>query len=192
MIERLAKALNLQAGNDEDRQREEVIGRALALLKGLHDALRANPKAAPGTGEGQKQEGSVVSEEYQRGRRINALIDLVSLEGIYPCLTPGVGIPLERRAIYTLPAGIVVRHQAVRDEGGNGHGRSVKDRFLSRIICSLDDILMGQDTDLWEKIMDRSRADLISGSAQLAFNSRSVNEQDRQRIAGVFQRVLDQ
>lgn len=190
LIGRIAKELALQV-EDEDHEREEVIGRALALLKGVHGALQVNSDVAA-TGEGQERDRSIVAEEYQRQRAVNALIDLVSLEGIYPCLSSGVGIPLDRRAIYTLPAGIVVKHQTTRDEGADERNRSIKDRFLSRIIFNLDDILVDQDTGLRGTIMDRSRADLISGSAQLAFNSRAIDEHDRERLASVFQRVIDQ
>ncbi|KAH0562523.1 hypothetical protein GP486_002783 [Trichoglossum hirsutum] len=91
------------------------------------------------------------------------LFDLVSLEGIYPLLSPGVGIPLERRVKSVLPVGVIARQAP---------SSSTKDwsaSLLQEVVDCLQGICLNRRIGLGPICQERVLVDLISACGELAF-----------------------
>jgi len=96
-------------------------------------------------------------------RYIYALLDLISLEGIYQNVTDGLGIPLERRAKPQISSVLKTNKQ---------NGTQVIDRKMLADICACLDKIdqFGIHNDMLALIQDRARADRLTARAELAFN----------------------
>lgn len=120
-------------------------------------------------------------EDAKRRRMLHALLDLISLEGIYPSLSSGVGIPLQQRVISVLPAGVIATQAQTipstvpRDEP-----------LLRRIIGVLLDILLDPRPSIQPIIRGRILPDIISGTSDLAFNPNIMASYDR----SIYERAL--
>ena len=93
------------------------------------------------------------------------------LEGIYPSLTRGVGIPIERRTRSAALPGLVTGRGKKRVE----EVRDRKDvKLLGLVVGRLLELLRGEDSmtggDLLRRAGDRVLVDVIAGCAELAFN----------------------
>ncbi|KAL9609932.1 MAG: hypothetical protein Q9167_005328 [Letrouitia subvulpina] len=75
-----------------------AISRALTHLKNLHDATNLNFEDAA---------DADILNSPQPQKVVQGLIDLIILEGIYPALSPGVGVPIEKRMKSILKGGLV-------------------------------------------------------------------------------------
>lgn len=136
---------------------------------------------------GDSSNGSDQSEAAtnQRSQKaVDALLDLVVLEGIYPSLSFGVGIPVERRLKSALKGGFTTRSLSkVSDE------RSEDQELLTRIVKCLCPISLSKK-GLGSSIQDRMSVDLIAAAGELAF-SPTFNVQERQRFAPTFEEIID-
>ncbi|CUS07347.1 unnamed protein product, partial [Tuber aestivum] len=104
-------------------------------------------------------------------RVIVCLLDLVVLEGIYPSLARGVGIPIERRTRAAALPGLVTGRGTARVE----EARNRKDvELLGLVVGRLLELLRGEgvvaEGDLLRRVGDRVLVDVIAGCAELAFN----------------------
>lgn len=117
-----------------------------------------------------------------------ALLDLIVLEGIYPFLTPGVGIPIEPRTQSLLQgamtAGCVDKSRAVQAQNQDLS-------LLKQVVDQLFSIVQSSENLLRSTINDRSPGDLVSACVDLAFGPRTVDPKTRQSYRVMYQRLLD-
>ena len=100
---------------------------------------------------------------------MDGLLDLISVEGIYPFLSPGVGIPIERRVQSVLRAGFVTRSSFT--SGWSKH----RDKKLLPAICTdLYEIAVGHH--LSSVLRDRTLVDLIAGFGELGYSPSTRHE----------------
>lgn len=116
-------------------------------------------------------------------RTIDGLLDLISLEGIYPNLSPGVGVPIERRVRSVLQGGTTTK--AFENEQKPGLDRP----FLREIVTQLMKIARSSGKGLSVVLQERTLVDLIAALGQLALYP-SVLESRDQEIRD-FKFVLD-
>lgn len=153
IIERLALSHGLKKEEDFST-RSIVIRKALDLLSKIHLSLEASTEVS-----------SVALENLSDRRTLDALLDLVSLEGIYPFLSPGVGIPIERRVKSVIQAGFVTRSSTAQYQDNE---------LLPSICVSLYEIAVSQS--LSSSIRDRSLVDLIAGLGELGYSPLTQHE----------------
>jgi hypothetical protein len=106
---------------------------------------------------------------------VYTLLDLISIEGVYPCLSTGVGIPLEKRVISNLPTGVIARQapEMTSDKPRN-------EKLLYRILSTLTGVLLDEHGEgIQSMIRGRVLSDIISAAADLAFNSREISSEER-------------
>ena len=128
--------------------------KALSLLADINWALA--------TKTGAKLTDGVLRTSDSR-RVIDGLLDLISLEGIYPCLLPGVGVPIERRVKSISQSGVVSRP----------HGPAADPErcsaMLQSIVDTLHGIMIGGQRGVCIALRERNLVDLIAAEAQLSF-----------------------
>ncbi|KAL9033458.1 MAG: hypothetical protein Q9180_005935, partial [Flavoplaca navasiana] len=156
----------------EDR-RQAIIKKALGLLSALHkdycQGLRY-PDYRPTTSRAQKL--------------TDALLDLIVIEGIYPCLETGVGVPMERRLKPVLKGDFVARPLGQRREV------QLHDQQLMRaIIDCLYPILMSRE-GLASNVEARMLVDMIAAVGQAAFSPAFPNDK-RERYLEMFEGILN-
>ncbi|KAL8639522.1 MAG: hypothetical protein Q9228_003450 [Teloschistes exilis] len=135
-------------------QREVVIKKALDLLEHIYQACRS-------TNADVNHIDLVITPKNQK--TIAALIDLIVIEGIYPCLTPGVGVPIERRLKSALKGDFVTTH-ITEDQGD----RASHDQLLDMIVSRMYTMAVSQ-SGLAPSIQERAYVDLMAAASQLAF-----------------------
>ncbi|KMP02697.1 hypothetical protein CIRG_02389 [Coccidioides immitis RMSCC 2394] len=153
----------------DDTPRSRVVQRTLALLSSIHDAFVAeSTDPVPAKRVLGKQQDQAL-EDAKRRRALHALLDLLSFEGIYPSLSSGVGIPLEKRVISVLPAGVIAKNATKASDSTPQYTR-----ILDCIIGSLSHILQDARPSIQPIILGRILPDLVCGTAELAFNSKDL------------------
>ncbi|KAL8850346.1 MAG: hypothetical protein Q9221_004666 [Calogaya cf. arnoldii] len=154
-------------------RRKTVIKKALDLFSGLHNACCQSPQS---------------SDQHfasQRNQKVtDALLDLVVIEGIYPCLSIGVGIPIERRITAVIKKDLVSR-PLNQHQDGQSHDKEL----ITAIIDCLYPILSSRK-GLASNIESRMLADLIAAVGQAAFSSEYAVE-TRQKYLAMFDCLLD-
>ena len=148
----------------EEDSRAWVIRQALALLSSIHTALRAS------------SDPNCIKEllyNSKSRRIIDALLDLISLEGIYPNLLPGVGVPIERRVKSVLQGGVTLRSADVKSSSAGSES------LLSEIIGQLKSIALDSGQGLCSILLDRTLVDLIAAMGQLVFSPFATQFQTR-------------
>lgn len=138
--------------NDESDARFVVIQKALDLLSNIHLSLKSIPGTEPN-----------IFENLSERKVLDGLLDLISLEGIYPFLSPGVGIPIERRVKSVIQAGF-----ATRPSPATGILAHNDERLLPIICIRLHDIAMGRHLD--SVFRDRILVDLVAGLGELCYS----------------------
>lgn len=116
-------------------------------------------------------------------RLIDGLLDLISLEGIYPSLLPGVGVPIERRIKSVLQGGTVT----YLPEGARSPQND--EDLLLEIGSRLSDIGMSSGDGLCSALQARTLVDLVAAKAQLAFAPK--NDTSGGRHALTLEALLD-
>ncbi|KAJ6024132.1 hypothetical protein N7540_004929 [Penicillium herquei] len=171
---------------DDETTRTAVIGKALEILNGIHDAFvtptqssEKSKNVAPGS-----EDPSL--EDAKRRRMLHALLDLISLEGIYPSLSSGVGIPLQQRVISVLPAGVIAKQTV-----GNTSILPRNISLLRHIVEVLLNILLDSRPSIQPVIRGRILSDIISGTADLAFNPNIKSYGEQRKLQGQFVNVID-
>ncbi|MCJ1311959.1 hypothetical protein MMC25_005633 [Agyrium rufum] len=156
VIHRLAVGNGISVGSNSDPRRQ-VIRKALHLIITIHQNLiRA------------EWDGKALETLYDSSQRriIDALFDLISLEGIYPNLQPGVGIPLERRVQSLLKLkGKPGQELCVEKEF------DVDDGLLIDIVEQLRVLTKKESRGLSRLFHERGLVDLIAAVGQLAYAS---------------------
>ena len=133
-------------------EREPVLKYATCLLQKIHTYFLTRNRPTP-------TQEDVFSPKDRRV--ITALLDLLALEGIYPCLAPGVGVPLERRAKAIIPS----------SQQHTGAIRKVRNvRILTEIVLLFTRILQGGQGEVFELLRDRCLVDVLAGCGELGFN----------------------
>jgi hypothetical protein len=164
-----------------------VIQRALDLLADIHHAfVDPLPDGGDGSSDGKSQKQDPALEDAKRRRALHALLDLISVEGIYPSLSQGVGIPLEQRVISVLPAGVVAK-QPQTAAAPRPQDKSV----LRHILNVLTVILSDDRPSIQSVILGRILTDIICGAAELAFNSAHLSQDDRDKFHRLLETVID-
>ena len=118
---------------------------------------------------------------------LHALLDLISLEGIYPSLSSGVGIPLQQRVISVLPAGVIAKHADTQSDT-----KPSNELLLGRILTALFDVIFDVQPSIQPVIRGRILSDLISGASELAFNTQSFSVDERHRYENAFMKIIDE
>lgn len=112
-----------------------------------------------------------MSQNLSDQKIVNALLDLISLEGIYPSLSPGVGVPTERRVKSVLQVGRVTRPSLTDDN---------RDEDLLGEVCNrLRLVAEGESSWLITSLQERILVDLIAGLGELAYNNSVKDEISR-------------
>lgn len=178
-----------QAGPDvnDDVARTSVIGQALDILTRIHIAFVSPADDPDGSQHHESTGGDPAMEDAKRRRLLHALLDLISLEGIYPSLSSGVGIPLQQRVISVLPAGVIAK-QAQQPGNSFPHNEAL----LGRIMEVLSSILFDARQSIQPVIRGRILSDIISGLSDLAFNPNIQPSQDQERYRKALARVIDE
>ncbi|KAJ5120770.1 uncharacterized protein N7515_010158 [Penicillium bovifimosum] len=162
-----------QISGDDDAVRPTVIGKALDILLSLHESLVVPDDQSVSYQPLEAGDDSPM-EDAKRRRMLHALLDLISLEGIYPSLSSGVSIPLQQRVISVLPAGVVAK-QAPVVASSVPHNQPL----LRRIVHVLIDILADPRPSIQPVVRGRILSDIISGTVDLAFNPDLTGSSDR-------------
>lgn len=137
-----------------------VIAYAISLVQNIHAHLLTKYKSFPSPED-------IFSPKDRR--IIIALLDLLVLEGIYPCLTPGVGVPLERRAK------VIIHPPPKTLSGGIRNRDRLQDiNVLTDVILALSGLQDGRG-EAAELLKDRYLVDLVAGYGELAFNPAQDN-----------------
>lgn len=118
---------------------------------------------------------------------LHAILDLISLEGVYPSLSPGVGIPLQQRVISVLPAGVIAQQQ-----DKTAHDKPRHMLLLERIMDTLSDILFDGRPSIQPVIRGRILSDLISSAADLAYNPSIPHRETRGKYGEILSRLIDE
>ncbi|KAL8680721.1 MAG: hypothetical protein Q9186_003120 [Xanthomendoza sp. 1 TL-2023] len=147
----------------ENRQdlepRQSVITQAVDLLQNLHHVCCTS------------EENSDQPSATHRGQKlVDALLDLVVLEGIYPSVSPGVGLPIEQR-INSVLKGDLLAKPLSRDHGGQFSNQ----KLLTLIIDCLYPIASCRK-GLASKIETRVSVDLLAAVGELAFSPTFATE----------------
>lgn len=116
-------------------------------------------------------------------RVVDGLLDLISLEGIYPCLSPNVGIPIERRVRSVLQGGVVTQPVMEAQRGGD---------LLAEIIDGLYPVVKEGSNGLGLALRERTLVDVVAGAGQLAFDPSKSAGQIQKRYGIVFKVLLEQ
>lgn len=126
-------------------------------------------------------------EDAKRRRMLHALLDLISLEGIYPSLSSGVGIPLQQRVISVLPAGVIAKQTHIPEST-----TPRKEGLLSRVIGVLLNILLDARPSIQPVVRGRILSDVISGTADLGFNPNVAPSEDKVTYKNGFVKIIDE
>ncbi|EEH48936.2 uncharacterized protein PADG_05015 [Paracoccidioides brasiliensis Pb18] len=186
LVQTLSRQLSVQNQGAES-SRLHVIQRALDLLVAIHNAFVDSSLGIDidySKGNGRREDP--VLEDTKRRRVIHGLLDLLSLEGVYPALSSGVGIPLEQRVISVLPTGVVAR-QPEPTSGNKAHD----ERLLRLIIDNLRPIICDKHSGIQSLILGRIIVDILCATAELAFHSQYLSQDDINVYAKLFQTIID-
>ncbi|OJD16954.1 hypothetical protein AJ78_02936 [Emergomyces pasteurianus Ep9510] len=186
VVQILTRGLSVQDQSDGNT-RLHVIQRTLDLLVAIHSAF-VDPNQNIGIDRSfiNERGEDPVLEDTKRRRVIHGLLDLVSLEGIYPALSQGVGIPLQQRVMSVLPTGVVITQPE-----GTSRGRPHDEALLRVIIDSLSPIICDKRSGIQPIIMGRILADILCAAAELGFHSQYFSQEKINTYRRLFQTIID-
>ncbi|OJJ44930.1 hypothetical protein ASPZODRAFT_120248 [Penicilliopsis zonata CBS 506.65] len=165
---------------------DAVISQALELLTAIHIGFTEPVDSIEAYYAGDTTSENPDLEDARRRRVLHALLDLISLEGIYPLLSSGVGIPLQSRVISVLPAGVIAKNpQTV--PSSKSSDRPLLDKILKALLA----ILFDARPSIQPVIRGRILSDLISGTSELAFNSQDISPSEQGFYHESFRRIVD-
>lgn len=167
--------------------RAVVIGKALDILSGIHAAF-----TAPANGQEEHFRFSHETEDpsledAKRRRMLHALLDLISLEGIYPSLSSGVGIPLQQRVISVLPAGVIAKQSNI-PPNATPHD----EHLLNHILFTLSDIVLDTRPSIQSVIRGRILSDIVSAALDLSYNSKDMSTERKIYYEKVISKVIEE
>jgi hypothetical protein len=171
---------------DEASARGSVVSKALDLLRQIHVAFVipvSDTDQRSGVGNNHEDPNL---EDARRRRILHALLDLISLEGIYPSLSCGVGIPLQQRVISVLPAGVIAQQQIpVSEEPQNA-------LLLRRILATLSEIILDSRPSIQPVVRGRILSDLISSLSDLGYNPKLPPHNDQDQYRQTLAKVIEE
>ncbi|KAJ5497450.1 hypothetical protein N7463_009437 [Penicillium fimorum] len=185
LLQILSQTSDDDDGAGDDAARPTVINKALDILTSLHKSF-VLPEDQHTSIQSFDEDEDSPSEDAKRRRMLHALLDLISLEGIYLSLSSGVGIPLQQRVISVLPAGVIAK-QAQVVASSVPHDEPL----LRRIIDVLVDILFDPRPSLQPIIRGRILSDIISGISDLAFNPNTTDSSYRNKYQNSLAKLID-
>ncbi|KAL5364906.1 hypothetical protein BJX96DRAFT_179370 [Aspergillus floccosus] len=183
LIDILGKCLSVSA-EDENDKRRLIIERAVEILYRIHLSF-VTPVDNELSHVTEETEDAAL-EDAKRRRLLHALLDLISLEGIYPSQSSGVGIPLQQRVISVLPAGIIAQQQQAAAQE-NPRDEALLEYILHRI----SEILLDPRSSIQPVIRGRILSDVVSGTTDLAFNSRTLSSDRKEWYRDVLAKVIE-
>ncbi|KAI9876818.1 MAG: hypothetical protein M1830_005637 [Pleopsidium flavum] len=179
LIERLITQLPDSREADLRNPTAVVIQAAVSHLRDIHGALIA----ASGLSDSQQTLYNTKSR-----RVVDGLLDLISLEGIYPALSPGVGIPIERRVKSVLQAGVAAR--PVLSDLDTRHEKDVN--LLRKVLDGLSKIILAGNEGINPAVRERTLVDIICGCAELAYQPLYENRNQNNNYRHLLDQMLDQ
>ncbi|KAK9247842.1 hypothetical protein V1506DRAFT_530831 [Lipomyces tetrasporus] len=162
--------------NSDFIQVSEDVDPEVFISKYLIDLLKRIDEASK---EDQKDNPDVFSIALGDMKTINALLDLIIIECVYPYLTPGLGIPLENRR----------KASNLRKTNLNAKLRAL---ILSHVVDTLVDIVESEN-DIADVIMGGQYCtDIISGLVELGFSPATSTDEPvkyRKRFSDFLNRI---
>lgn len=184
-MEILNRDLPELASNDGS-VRAVVIGKALDILSGIHAAFTtpANDQEEHLRLSQGVEDPSL--EDAKRRRVLHALLDLISLEGIYPSLSSGIGIPLQQRVISVLPAGVIAKQSNIPlNESPHDEG------LLNNILFIISSIVVDTRSSIQSVVRGRILSDIISGALDLSHNSKEISIERKSYYQDIISKVIE-
>lgn len=167
--------------------RTVVVHKALQILFSIHTAFVAPDDDAGKVSQIVEVPDDPALEDAKRRRMLHALLDLISLEGIYPSLSAGVGIPLQQRVISVLPPGVIAQQQQKP-----AHGNLQEEALLDSIVQTLFNIVLDARPSIQPVVRGRILSDIISAASELAFHSQSLPKDKQGRYCKGLETVIDE
>lgn len=172
--------------SDDASARASVISKALDLLFCIHSAFADSVQNTDQSSQvGQDLEDPNL-EDARRRRILHALLDLISLEGIYPSLSSGVGIPLQQRVISVLPAGVIAQQHTF------AHAVPQDAPLLRHIVSTLSDIIFDVRPSIQPVICGRILSDIISALSDLCYNPELLDNDHQVRYRQTLEKVVEE
>ncbi|ANB11722.1 Rtp1p [Sugiyamaella lignohabitans] len=175
-LEKLYQASGLTTGSlalDIDEKRTIVIGKVLDYLVSIQkETLAIASKSA----SGETSTSDLIVISLHDMKIFNALTNLLVIEGIYPCLSDGVGIPLELR----------FKGKKTIAKVNSSTARSLLKEIMTRILTLIT--TAGDVRDII--LLGTYSSDFICGSIELAY--KPGHEDERHLYQPLFQSVTDQ
>ncbi|KAL4762499.1 RTP1-C1 domain-containing protein [Aspergillus foveolatus] len=170
---------------EDGSARADVIGKALGLLSQIHVAF-VNPVIdEEQSSQANAEEEDAALEDAKRRRILHALLDLIALEGIYPSLSFGVGIPLQQRVISVLPAGVIAQQNPPPPE------KPPDISLLGRILTGLSGIIFDVRPSIQPVITGRILSDIISASSDLGYNPILPASKEQTQYRQILAKVVE-
>jgi hypothetical protein len=135
-----------------------VILQALELISALQESQKDSEQSINSS----NKPGQLIDPTTRR--TVYGLLDLISIEGIYPSLSPDVGQPLELRVKSTLAGTSTTSQSSGLDQV------SLRSSLLPRILECLLPISLAGSKGLGPSIRDRILIDLLASAFELAYN----------------------
>lgn len=168
---------------DESKLRREVVLKALRLLNEINTAFKDS--------QSKQQLTRPLNEQrlYEPGylRVLNALLDLISLEGIRSFLIRGVGAPSERRVQPLLQSWATSRKPEVEQLVIQKDGH-----LLAIVVKQVSQVVLDSNGTLGGLVSDRILVDIISAYAQLAYGADHDKKGEAEEYEVDFKHLLDQ
>ncbi|KAL6235807.1 hypothetical protein BDW75DRAFT_128044 [Aspergillus navahoensis] len=184
LIEILSQNSPGSSANDVSA-RASVIGNALDLLFRIHIAFVSPVTDANQSSQIKEDQEDFALEDAKRRRILHALLDLISLEGVYPSLSSGVGIPLQQRVISVLPAGVIAQ------QNNPAHEEPRDILLLRRVLTTLSGIIFDSRPSMQPLLTGRILSDIISASSELGYNPNLPASKEQSQYRQILAKVVE-
>jgi hypothetical protein len=178
--------------NDDDDIREAVILKALDLLHGLYKAC--GTRQASSSPPNPQADSHNPLYNTKNIRTLYGLLDLLVLEGIYPFLSPGVGVPIERRVQTLLQAGFISQRNMAEAPGAADAKKTDSQDLglLRKVSAGMVQLVSDSETGINRFVRDRVLVDVVAACAELAYSPRSLegNKDTRQAFQSYLKKDL--
>lgn len=168
-------SISHQGDQRDDPPRKKIIKKTLRLIEEVNASRETSSN-------GLDQKESIISQKDHKV--VDALLDLLVLEGIYPSLSSGVGVPVERRLKSTLKSGFSTRPL------DKATGGIVEDQLLLTEIVDVIHVISLSRKGLASSIHQRMSVDVIAAVGELAF-SPVFEGKARKRFAQLFKNIME-
>jgi hypothetical protein len=156
ILERLSGNLGSNPYSNQEI-RHQVLLIALDLLEEIWHAAKNLALSDPSS----STSNDLLLRDSVARRTVDGLLDLISLEGIYPQLRSGVGVPIERRVRSILKG---------TESSANVVARNFDTSFLVNIAQKLHKVAVQEGNEVSNALRERTLVDVVAAEAQLAFD----------------------